>query len=508
MKSAEKTNNMNTKIAILFPHQLFENHRLFDLCDVIYLVEEELFFNQYPFHKQKIAYHRASMKFYENYLVNEKQKEVIYVDAQEKNASIAYLLKSMCNQNIKCIHYIDVVDNWLDKRLKSNALKFGIELVCFENTSFLNNTSEELSFFDSSKKKFFQTKFYTEQRLRFNILMTDEAKPEGDKWTFDAENRKRFPKNKIAPTIKFPSSDGYFEEAKNYVMQHFATNYGELLDYPLYPHNFEEAKIWLDDFLEQRFYAFGDYEDAILLDEHFLFHSVLSPMLNNGLLTPDYVIDRILNKYHKNEGVPINACEGIIRQIIGWREFIRGVYITKGTLERTVNFWDFSIENQMPKSFYTADTGIIPVDKIIQKILKTGYCHHIERLMVLGNFMLLSEIHPNAVYKWFMEFFIDAYDWVMVPNVYGMSQFADGGVMSTKPYLSGSNYIMKMSDAPKGDWQEIWDALFWRFIDKRRSFFLKNPRTAMMVRNFDKMEVNKKQHLLSVAEDYLKTIRN
>jgi deoxyribodipyrimidine photolyase-related protein len=230
-------------------------------------------------------------------------------------------------------------------------------------------------------------------------------------------------------------------------------------------------------------------------------------MINNGLLTPDYIVDRILGKYHAQEGIPINACEGIIRQIIGWREFIRGVYVAKGTEERTTNFWDFPIANTLPVSFYTGETGILPVDKIIKKVLKTGYCHHIERLMVLGNFMLLCEIHPDKIYKWFMELFIDAYDWVMVPNVYGMSQFADGGVMSTKPYLSGSNYIMKMSDAPKGDWQEIWDGLFWKFIDKRRSFFLRNPRTAMMVRNFDKMDENKKQHLLSVAENYLLNLR-
>ncbi|MFZ1572803.1 MAG: FAD-binding domain-containing protein [Candidatus Kapaibacterium sp.] len=145
--------------------------------------------------------------------------------------------------------------------------------------------------------------------------------------------------------------------------------------------------------------------------------------------------------------VGLNSIEGFIRQIIGWREFIRGVYVFKGTQERSRNFWNF--KNKIPTSFYTGTTGIEPIDNTIKKLIATGYCHHIERLMILGNFMLLCEFDPNEVYKWFMELFIDSYDWVMVPNVYGMSQFADGGLMATKPYISGSSYVLKMSNFKK-----------------------------------------------------------
>ena len=157
----------------------------------------------------------------------------------------------------------------------------------------------------------------------------------------------------------------------------------------------------------------------------------------------------------------------------------------------------------MPAAFYTATTGIEPVDDAIRTVLQTGYCHHIERLMVLGNFMLLCEIDPDEVYRWFMELFIDAYDWVMVPNVYGMSQFADGGLMSTKPYISSSNYILKMSNYSKGDWQATWDGLFWRFMHTHRDFFLKNPRLSMLVRTFDKMTPQKQNAHLQRAEAYL-----
>jgi deoxyribodipyrimidine photolyase-related protein len=247
---------------------------------------------------------------------------------------------------------------------------------------------------------------------------------------------------------------------------------------------------------------FGIYEDAILENEILINHSLLSAVLNVGLLTPDFIVAEAL-KYCEENNIPINSTEGFIRQIIGWREFIRGVYLAKGTEERTKNFWGF--KRKIPKSFYDGTTGITPIDITIKKLLKTGYCHHIERLMVLGNFMLLCEFDPDEVYRWFMEFFIDAYDWVMVPNIYGMSQFADGGLMSTKPYVGGSNYLMKMSDYKKGDWQETWDALFWRFLDVHREVFLKNPRLGMLVKTYDKWPDEKKQALLDKADHFLAT---
>ena len=198
------------------------------------------------------------------------------------------------------------------------------------------------------------------------------------------------------------------------------------------------------------------------------------------------------------------STEGFVRQIIGWREFIRAIYQLQGTQERTTNYWKFT--RKIPPSFWDGTTGIEPIDTVIKNVLKTGYCHHIERLMVLGNFMLLCEFDPNEVYRWFMEMFVDAYDWVMVTNVYGMSQFADGGLMATKPYISGSNYLMKMSNFKKGDWQPVWDGLFWRFMHTQRKFFLQNPRLGMLVHTFDKMDSSKRETHLKNAEDFLNAL--
>ena len=180
---------------------------------------------------------------------------------------------------------------------------------------------------------------------------------------------------------------------------------------------------------------------------------------------------------------------------------MRAIYELEGRRERSQNFWGF--DRSIPPSFWDASTGIPPVDTVIRRVLQTGYCHHIERLMVLGNFMLLCEFDPDEVYRWFMELFIDAYDWVMVPNVYGMSQFADGGLMSTKPYISGSNYIRKMSDYASGDWCEVWDGLYWRIIDKHLDYFKNNRRTAMMASNWLRQDTHKKKSHLAVAEDFL-----
>jgi deoxyribodipyrimidine photolyase-related protein len=208
--------------------------------------------------------------------------------------------------------------------------------------------------------------------------------------------------------------------------------------------------------------------------------------------------------YVKENNIPINSTEGFVRQIIGWREFIRGIYVSRGSEERTRNFWKF--KKKIPASFYNGTTGIPPIDQTIKKVIQSGYCNHIERLMILGNFMMLCEFDPDEVYKWFMEYFIDSYDWVMVPNIYGMSQFSDGGLMASKPYISGSNYIIKMSNYKKGEWQEVWDGLFWRFMHTQRNFFLSNPRLGMLVRMFDKMPQDKRENHIKNAEKYLRTL--
>lgn len=489
------------KSGIIFPNQLFEQTNFTAKCSTIYLVEEALFFRQYKFHKQKIAFHRSTMKFYEAHLKSQNIK-VVYIDSFNELADVRKLISYLKSAGIAAFEYIETIDYWLETRIAKACKTHDVKANKNRSPLFLNSL-EEIEAYFSDKKRMFHTDFYKHQRQSRNILLDDKKKPMGGKWTYDSENRAKYPKGKAPPKSDPLKPNAFCEDAVAYTHKYFGDNYGKINPHFIYPTTFIESKKWLQDFLKTRFREFGVYEDAILTSENILHHSVLTPMLNVGLITPQYIIDETL-QYASHHEIPLNSLEGFIRQIIGWREFIRAVYELKGREERTKNYWNFN--RKIPASFWNGTTGIDPIDSTIKKVLDTGYCHHIERLMVLGNFMLLCEFDPDEVYRWFMELFIDAYDWVMVPNVYGMSQFADGGLMATKPYISGSNYLMKMSDYKKGNWQPIWDGLFWRFMHKHRDFFLQNPRLGMLIKTFDKMPEGKQKSHLFTASQYLDSL--
>ena len=493
-----------TKAAILiFPHQLFKHHPAADSGKKIYLIEEWLFFHQYAFIKQKLVLHRASMQFYKSYL-QKQLYEVEYIAATDTKCDIRQLIPFLATQGVTEIQYADVADNWLEKRINTAAAFNNINTVKYATPNFLNQLTEVEEFFNL-QKTYFQTDFYIWQRKKRKILLTKNGHAEGGKWSFDHDNRKKLAKGERIPAINFPAENEFVKEAREYVNSHFSKNHGTTDSHMtaknvFFPVTFEEAENWLDEFLHDRLPLFGKYEDAMVGNESFLYHSTLTPMLNIGFLNSQQIIDKAIAAAAQ-EHIPLNSLEGFIRQIIGWREYVRIVYEREGSRQRTRNFWGFT--RKIPKSFWTATTGIVPVDKVISRVLKVGYSHHIERLMILGNFMLLCEFDPDEVYRWFMEMYIDAYDWVMVPNTYGMTQFADGGLMSTKPYISASSYIMKMSDYKKGNWQLTWDSLFWRFMHVHRNFLVKNSRLAILIKTFDNMPKEKQQHLTNAADDFL-----
>jgi deoxyribodipyrimidine photolyase-related protein len=482
---------------VILPHQLFASHPALIEGALVYLIEEPLFFTQYAFHAQKLIYHRASMKHYEDQL-RSKGYTVRYVDAMNPLAATESWVANLQDQGVNELHMVDPVDYMALRRVRRYINRTNIRLVMHESPNFNLNTqfiSEKLG----AKKRFFLTAFYIEERKRLSILLDGAGDPVGGQWTFDESNRKKMPKNTLVPPLRTYEKSHEYLEAVDYVARNFPLAPGLCKASP-FPLNHEGAKEWLDQFCEERLSHFGDYQDALHHDGRFLFHSVLTPMLNIGLLSPMDVVHQVISIGTRLD-VPMNNIEGFVRQVMGWREFIRAVYQLKGVEARKRHFWNH--HQPMPASFWKGNTGIPPLDDMIRGVLDTAYAHHIERLMVAGNFMLLCEIDCDEVHEWFMSLFIDAYDWVMVPNVYGMSQYADGGLMSTKPYISGSNYILKMSHYKRGPWCDIWDGLFWRFIHKHRDFFTSNPRLSMMVRIFDKMDEAKRHHWLQIAESYL-----
>jgi deoxyribodipyrimidine photolyase-related protein len=490
---------VSSAVTLIYPHQLYEQHPAIVKGRVVWLVEDELFFTQYAFHRRKLAFHRASMRTYEENL-RAAGYSTNYIVHKDECSYTVKLFKKIKAGGYTHIHIVDTTDYLLERRINRYAKKYRLELVRYANPNFLCETDALKAYFEK-KKKFFLTDFYIAERKRLNVLLKNGA-PVGDKWTFDTENRKKMPKGTIVPKMPVATTTKITAKAIEDIRREFPSNPGDLSAIG-YPVNHEEAESWLDDFLKHRFQKYGDFQDAMVEGETFLFHSILAPMLNAGLLNPQQVIEKAINAANKYN-VPLNALEGFVRQVMGWREFIRAVYELRGVEQRTRNYWNH--KRKIPASFYNGTTGIPPIDDAICKTLQHGYCHHIERLMLLGNFMLLCEFDPDEIYRWFMELFIDAYDWVMVPNVYGMSQFADGGLMSTKPYISGSNYVLKMSNYSKGEWCETWDALYWRFVTAHREFFLRNPRMSMMVRQADKMDRNRFTQLMDRAEQYLESL--
>lgn len=464
------------EITLILPDQIFEHHPLVDKHRTIVLAEDYLYFNVQFFHKQRLVLLRAALKFYEHYLQNEGYK-VFYIESCDLKKR-GDLFKLLAKKGTKKIHLLEFCDEWLSQDVKKAENELNLIFKFSPSEMFYLKKDEIEKIFD--KKKMSMAKFYIYQRKKLHLLMEHDS-PIGGKYSFDTENRKKLPKGIEIPHKYNPKENSFVKQAKEYVAIHFKDAVGSL-EYFSYPTTFIEAKKALHDFIDHRLLQFGDYEDAICKKESFLFHSVLSPLLNIGLLTPKQVVKEVINAY-ENNFIPLNSTEGFIRQVIGWREYMRSAYLLIGNFERTNNY--FKHKNTLPKGFWDATTGIEPIDSTIEKILKTGYCHHIERLMILGNFLLLTEVDPDIIYHWFMGMFIDSYDWVMVPNVYGMSQYADEGLMTTKPYISGSNYILKMSNYSKGSWCDIWDGLFWRFLDKHRPLFKKNPRMSILVKYLD-----------------------
>ena len=462
-----------TDITLIFPDQLFLNHPCIVFPRQVYLVEEFVFFKVQPFHKQRLVLLKSAMQKYAE-MLRKKRHKVIYISSKDLTCR-GNLCDLLGKKAIKNIYIAEFADEWLYQDLMMGAKKYGWGIHFCPSPGFVCSNQNLKTFF-GKKKHHSMAQFYAYQRKSQNILMNDQS-PIGGKYSFDTENRKKIPKSFLIPHTFFPHKNQNTEKIIAEVESEFPNAIGCAAPF-LYPTSHHEARKALEVFLNNKLAFFGDYQDAIQKEESFLFHSVLSPMLNIGLLTPQEVIQSAIHHSEKHS-IPINSLEGFVRQIMGWREFVRASYLLKGSYQRSCNF--FQHHEKIPKKFWKGETGISPIDTVIKRILRIGYCNHIERLMVLGNFLLLTETSPQEIYKWFMGYFVDAYDWVMVPNVYGMSQYADGGVIITKPYISSSNYILKMSNYTRGEWTEIWDGLFWRFLQKNHSIFSSNNRTLNLI---------------------------
>ena len=424
---------------IILPNQLFDKKHLDKKLDIL-LWEHPHYFKDYNFNKKKIILHRASMKSYYDYLLKNKFN-VTYYEFTSKNP----LTKK---KDYKMYDPINKLST-----LKLSSFK-NIEIL--DSPNFLLN-SELYTAYRKKTDKFFFNGFYMWSKKQLDILPNIKSQ--------DKENRKTMPKTVKIPPVPSNKKDApYIEEATTYVNKHFPKNYGSVDNF-IYPVSHSVAKKWLDNFIKNKFKLFGDYQDYIKEGESYMFHSLLSSSINIGLLNPIDVIQTI-TKYKST--IPMNSYEGFIRQLF-WREYQRFTYI----------YYDFTKTNyfgnkgKLNKKWYNGTLDIPPVDDAIKSGFDTGYLHHILRLMVVGNYMNLSGLSPMEGFKWFMEFSCDSYEWVMCQNVLDMVFFVSGGKTMRRPYISSSNYIIKMSDYKKGEWSDEWDKKYKEFTKKNRPKLLK-----------------------------------
>ncbi len=494
---------MKTALLIL-GNQLFPMSHIKKLkFEKIIMFEDLGLCEHFKYHKHKIIFFLSAMRHYRDELVSAGY-DVYYVQADESKFKDSYESKLTDffknNKDFQNIIHFEIEDKFFETSIKELILNLKLGFQEVSSPLFLGSRQNFKDYLSGVKKPFMKT-FYERERKRLSILVDKNNKPEGGSWSYDSENRKKLPKDVVVPEFSPALADEITQDVMFQVEALFPDHPGDAENFWI-PVTREESLKWLKIFISERLHQFGDFQDAITDRSDFVFHSIISPMLNVGLILPDEVLELSIKAYtDSGKKLSLNSLEGFVRQVMGWREFIRGVYQNFDDQQSKVNFWKH--HQKLKPCWYTGDTGIPVLDYSIKKAEKWGYNHHIERLMVVSNMMLLSEVHPQEVHKWFMEMFVDSSEWVMGPNVYGMGQFSDGGLFATKPYICGSNYYLKMSSFPKGDWCDVVDGLYWRFIDKHKKFYESNPRMGMMVKILEKMDGTRKKRIIKLADDFI-----
>ena len=473
--------------------------------DLIIFYEPLESFYEINHHKHKLVFLISAFRHFIN-IINHKNSLHKKITKNPESSLINYLDSLHKDNAFKNLMVSKPSDFKTLKDLMYFCQSHEVKLEVFDDKKFIS-TTDDFEALSEGKKTTIQEYYYRWLRKKFNILMNDKGKPIGDKWNFDKDNRKGVSqlKDEIPKRNKI-KTDSLTVEVMIEVEEIFQSSPGNLENFN-WVVTHDDAWSLLIEFLDVFLPNYGTFQDAINKDDPFMYHSLLSPYLNSGLLNPLECVKAAEEAYKSSNGaIPINSVEGFIRQILGWREFIMGVYWNNMPQYKGFNFWSHS--RGLSDSWYDGSTGIPPLDTAIIESNDYGYTHHINRLMIISNLMNLSGIHPDLIYKWFMEMYIDSADWVMVPNVYGMGTFADGGIFSTKPYICGSSYMLRMSNHKKGEWCDVVDGLYWRFIENNLNFFKSNPRLSLMVNALSKLDQQRKKLIFTKAEEFIENNTN
>ncbi len=508
---------MSKTLRLILGDQLNSNHSWFKSIDdtVTYVLMEIRTETDYATHHiQKVVGFFTAMQNFANEL-KANNHQVIYLNLNDKNnlqtfdKNILYLASE---HNFTHFEYQFPDEYRVDEILKSLCHKLTIKSSVVDSEHFFTKRDELKNFFEG-KKTYLMESFYRSLRKKHNVLMEGD-KPLTGQWNYDGDNRKKLPKNHkpIAPLVFNNDVVTIYEEiiktdiktignidAKNFV----------------WPKNRKQSLQLLDFFVTECLQLFGSYQDAMTPNEWSLYHARISFSMNLKMISPQEVIDRAIEEWEKRPTeIEFNQLEGFVRQIIGWREYMRGIYWCKMPEYATMNYFDN--QEKLPDWFWTGKTKMNCMQDAINQSLEYAYAHHIQRLMITGNFALLAGIHPDEIDAWYLGIYIDAIEWVEITNTRGMSQFADGGIVGTKPYVSSASYIDKMSHycgtcfykkaLKTGDKSCPFNSLYWNFYDKNEAKLAKNPRIGMMYNVWRKMKPEDKSALLNQADYYLKNI--
>ena len=487
------------KLRLLLGDQLNENHPWFNSVEeqVLYVQMEMRQETDYaPHHIQKLIAFFGAMRHFSNVLETRgHQTYYLKLDAPENSQDLVRNLQKILKQHqVSSFEYQSPDEYRLSQQLKEFCLSLSIPSAEVDSYHFMAS-QEELQEYFTGKKQYVLEFFYRKMRKKFNLLMHGEQ-PEGGQWNFDKNNRKKWKGSPQIPEVFYPEKETLSDLHRLFEAQEVSSIGTFDPENFIYPLNRVAALEQLDYFCEKLLIHFGDYQDAMHTEELNLFHSRLSFGLNTKMISPLEVVEKVIAYYRENsEDIALSQVEGFVRQIVGWREYMRGIYWTQMPQYKKKNILENY--NKLPDFYWTGNTKMNCLKQSICNSLDHAYAHHIQRLMILGNFALLAQVDPDEVDAWFLGVYADAVEWVQLPNTRGMSQWADGGIVATKPYVSAAAYINKMGNYCEGCAYDKkkrlgadacpFNSMYWNFLDDKKEHFAKNNRMAMMLRLLEKI---------------------
>ena len=501
-------------LRLILGDQLNSRHSWFQKVrkDTVYTLMEVRQETDYvKHHIQKVTGFFAAMRRFSESL-SRKGHRVIYLrldDPHNEQDFAANLQQLIKKEKFTRFEYLLPDEYRLDRQLEKIAAGLPVTAAAVDTEHFLTRRDELQQVFDG-KKRYLMESFYRHMRKTHEILLED-GKPAGGKWNYDQSNRNRYDGAVALPAAKRFKND--VSDIAEMIDRSGAKTFGDIDPKRfIWPVTRRQALSQLNEFIGERLPHFGTYQDSMTKDSWSLFHSRLSFAPNTKMLHPMEVIRAAIERAHNSSDrkVSIEQLEGFVRQILGWREYMRGIYWAHMPEYETLNH--FGHKTDLPEYYWTADTRMNCMQAATSQSLQHAYAHHIQRLMVTGNFALLAGVHPDQIDAWYLGIYIDAIQWVEIVNTRGMSQFADGGIVATKPYISSANYIRKMSDYCDKCWYDPgkktgerccpFNSLYWDFLHRHRPKLEKNPRVAMMYRTWDRMSDGNRRQLLKQAKKY------